>query len=88
MTPLELSNRRLTSVVSKRHVKKQQMQWTPRGAHLLLQTRTTVLNDDLENVFRGSVPAVSRPGRLTPDFLTLWSPSSPLARTGNREKYA
>ncbi len=33
-------------VVSKRFVKKQQMRWTQRGAHLLLQTRTQVLNDD------------------------------------------
>ena len=32
------------------------MQWTPRGAHLLLQTRTKVLNNDLENVFRGWYP--------------------------------
>ncbi|HEY5814411.1 MAG TPA: hypothetical protein VIT23_17380, partial [Terrimicrobiaceae bacterium] len=43
-------------VVSKRFVKKQQTQWTPRGAHLLLQTRTKVLNDDLEDVFRGWYP--------------------------------
>jgi len=28
-------------------VKKQQMRWTPRGAHLLLQVRTRVLNNDL-----------------------------------------
>ena len=34
-------------VVSKRFVKKQQMRWTQRGAHLLLQTRVQVLNDDL-----------------------------------------
>ena len=27
-------------------VKKQQMRWSPRGAHLLLQVRTRVLNDD------------------------------------------
>jgi hypothetical protein len=26
------------------HLKKQQMQWTKRGAHLLLQTRVKVLN--------------------------------------------
>jgi hypothetical protein len=37
-------------------IKKQQMQWTPRGAHLLLQTRTKVLNSDLEHVFRGWYP--------------------------------
>jgi hypothetical protein len=32
--------------VSRRFVKKQQMQWTLRGAHLLLQTRTEVLNKE------------------------------------------
>src|SRR6266581_630278 len=37
----------VNQVVSKRMVKKQQMRWTPRGAHLLLQIRTRVLNDDL-----------------------------------------
>jgi len=37
-------------------VKKQQMQWTPRGAHLLLQTRTKVFSGDLEDVFRGWYP--------------------------------
>ena len=38
-------------VVSKRFVKKQQMRWTQRGAHLLLQARAQVLNDDLRNTF-------------------------------------
>jgi hypothetical protein len=46
----------INQVVSKRFVKKQQMQWTSRGAHLLLQTRTKVLNDDLEDAFRGWYP--------------------------------
>ena len=32
-------------------VKKQQMRWTPRGAHLLLQIRTRVLNDQLVGDF-------------------------------------
>jgi hypothetical protein len=32
--------------LSKEMVKLQQMQWTPRGAHLLLQIRTRVLNED------------------------------------------
>lgn len=44
-------------VVSKRFVKKQAMQWTPRGAHLLLQTRTKVLNEELEDAFRQWYPA-------------------------------
>jgi hypothetical protein len=38
-------------VVSKRFVKKQQMRWTQCGAHLLLQTRAQVLNDDLRKTF-------------------------------------
>ena len=46
----------INQVVSRRFVKKQQMQWTPRGAHLLLQTRTKVLNGELEVVFQGWYP--------------------------------
>jgi hypothetical protein len=46
----------INHVVSKRFVKKQQMQWTPHGAHLLLQTRTKVLNDDREDSFRRWYP--------------------------------
>ena len=37
-------------------MKKQQMQWTLKGAHLLLQTRTRVLNNELEDVFRRWFP--------------------------------
>gem|GEM_PF-2566332 len=33
-------------------VKKQQMRWSPRGAHLLLQIRTRVLNDTLAYDYR------------------------------------
>jgi len=46
----------INQVVSRRFVKKQQMQWTLRGAHLLLQTRTKVLNNELEGVFRRWYP--------------------------------
>ena len=46
----------INQVVSRRFVKKQQMQWTLRGAHLLLQTRTKVLNEDLEDLFRRWYP--------------------------------
>jgi hypothetical protein len=47
----------INQVVSKRMVKKQQMQWTPEGAHLLLQVRTQVLNDDWEATFRSWFPS-------------------------------
>lgn len=39
----------VNQMISKRFVKKQQMRWTPRGAHLLLQVRTQVLNDELRS---------------------------------------
>ena len=41
----------VNQVISKRMVKKQQMRWSPRGAHLLLQLRTRVLNDSLADDF-------------------------------------
>jgi hypothetical protein len=37
-------------------VKHQQMQWTQRGAHLLLQIRTHVLNEEWEEIFRRWYP--------------------------------
>jgi hypothetical protein len=46
----------INQVVSRRFVKRQSMQWTLRAAHLLLQTRTKVLNGELEEVFRGWYP--------------------------------
>ena len=42
--------------VSKRFCKKQQMQWTKRAAHLLLQTRVKTLNHELRAVFRRWYP--------------------------------
>jgi hypothetical protein len=47
----------VNQVVSRRMVKQQQMQWTPEGAPLLLQTRTRVLNDELEALFQERYPA-------------------------------
>ena len=41
----------VNQVVSRRMVKQQQMRWTQRGAHLLLQVRTHVLNEDLREIF-------------------------------------
>jgi hypothetical protein len=46
----------INQVVSRRFVKKQQMAWTLRGAHLLLQTRTRVLNNELDDTFRHWYP--------------------------------
>ncbi len=44
----------VNQVVSKRMV--QQMQWSLRGAHLLLQIRTRVPDGQLEDVFRRWYP--------------------------------
>jgi hypothetical protein len=43
-------------VVAKRFTKRQQMQWSPKGAHLLLQMRIRVLNGELEQTFRDWYP--------------------------------
>jgi len=43
-------------VVSKRFCKQQQMQWSKRGAHLLLQTRVKTLNRELGTVFKRWYP--------------------------------
>lgn len=49
----------VNQVISKRFVKKQQMRWTQRGAHLLLQTRVQVLNEDLRNTFCRLFPGMN-----------------------------
>jgi hypothetical protein len=41
----------VNELVSKRMVKKQQMRWTKKGAHLLLQVRVKALNDELRSSF-------------------------------------
>jgi hypothetical protein len=46
----------VNQVISKRMVKKQQMRWSPQGAHLLLQIRTRVLNDTLAYDYRRWYP--------------------------------
>ena len=37
-----------------------QMRWSQQGAHLLLQVRTRVLNDELRDVFRQWYPSFSQ----------------------------
>jgi hypothetical protein len=46
----------VNSLLAKRFAKKQSTQWTPQGAHLLLQIRTRTLNGDLASTFRKSYP--------------------------------
>jgi hypothetical protein len=49
----------VNAVVSKRFAKKQQMQWTRRGAHLLLQTRTRTLDGTLRSTFERWYPGLA-----------------------------
>jgi len=49
----------VNQVISKRFVKKQQMRWTKRGAHFLLQVRAQVLNEDLRPTFERWYPTMT-----------------------------
>ncbi len=49
----------VNEVVTKRMVKKQQMQWTSVGTHYLLQVRTAALNDDLDRFFERWYPGLN-----------------------------
>jgi len=48
----------LGQVISKRFVKKQQMRWTKKGAHNLLQVRIQVLNGDFRKIFSKWYPGM------------------------------
>jgi hypothetical protein len=69
----------VNQIVSKRFAKKQQMQWTKKSAHLVLQMRTQVLDERLEDTFRDWYPDFRRkppeneikPGGLGTHFFML-----------------
>jgi hypothetical protein len=48
----------VNAVISKRFAKKQQMQWSRREAHLLLQTRTRALDGSLRATFEHWYPGL------------------------------
>jgi hypothetical protein len=54
-----LAESTVNAIISKRFAKRQQMQWTPRGAHLLLQMRTRTLDDTLRPLFEGWYPGLA-----------------------------
>jgi hypothetical protein len=54
-----LAESTVNAVISKRFAKRQQMQWTPRGAHLLLQTRTRALDGTLRPQFERWYPGLA-----------------------------
>jgi hypothetical protein len=56
----------INQIVDKRCDKRQSTRWTPRGAHLLLKTRTRILNGDLDQLIRRRYPALRRPQSASP----------------------
>ena len=62
----------MNAVISKRFAKRQQMQWTKRGAHLLLQTRTRALDGTLRVL---STAPVTVTNTLSGNLLTLSWPA-------------
>ena len=57
----------VNAVVSKRFAKRQQMQWTRRGAHLLLQTRTRALDGTLRPLFERWYPGLANDNAAPPN---------------------
>jgi hypothetical protein len=58
-----LAESTVNAVISKRFAKRQQMQWTRRGAHLLLQTRTRTLDGTLRPLFERWYPSLANDNR-------------------------
>ena len=52
----------VNELISKRMVKKQQMRWTKKGAHLLLQLRVKTLNKELLGTFHQWYPQMNKGG--------------------------
>jgi hypothetical protein len=50
----------VNQIVAKRMVKKQQMRWTPKGAHLLIQVRTKVINQEWHQTFQRWYPDLNQ----------------------------
>jgi len=59
-----LAESTVNAVISKRFAKRQQMQWTKRGAHLLLQTRTRTLDGTLRPLFEKWYPGLANDNSL------------------------
>jgi hypothetical protein len=67
----------VNSLVARRMVKKQQIQWSKRGAHLLLQVRAAVLNGDLRERLAYKPPKQAHQSRIA----WLFEPTRPLLKT-------
>ena len=71
-----LAESAVNSLVARRMVKMQQMQWSKRGAHLLLQVRAAVLNGDLRERLAYKPPKQAHQSRIAWTF----EPTPPLLK--------
>ena len=55
----------VNEVISRRMAKKQQMRWTQKGAHLLLQVRTKTLNNELADSFKRWYPKMEQDQKVS-----------------------
>jgi hypothetical protein len=71
-----LAESAVNSLVARRMVKNQQMQWSKRGAHLLLQVRAAVLNGDLRERLTYKPPKQAHRSRIA----WIFEPEPPLLK--------
>ena len=69
-----LAEAAVNSLVAKRMVKNQQMRWSQRGAHLMLQVRAAMINGNLRQRFR------EQPDMPTLPVLAILQPIRPLLK--------
>lgn len=62
-----LAESTVNAVIGKRFAKRQQMQWTQRGAHLLLQIRTRTLDGTLRSLFERWYPGLANDNATSAD---------------------
>ena len=77
----ELTAENSRKLRSKRFAKKQQMQWTKKSAHLVLQMRTQVLDERLEETFRDWHPDFRTKRLKHPLFYALHACAEHLGRS-------
>jgi hypothetical protein len=72
-----LAESAVNSLVARRIVKKQQMQWSKRATHLLLQVRAAILNGDLRERLSCKPPKQAHRSMIA----RMFEPTPPLLKT-------
>jgi|GEM_PF-2034928 len=61
----------VNQLISKRFVKKQQMKWTRWGAHLFMQVRVKVVDEELGDIFKRWYPVMTPKKMVSEERLEL-----------------